>query len=323
MSEPVILIAATSSGPRLDLLAPVQRQARIVVANSAEANKDAASEAAVLFNWSASRELLRELFLAAPNLQWVHSRNAGVENLLFPELIASKALLTNGSGVFSPSLGEFALLAMLYFAKDIPRLRRQQTAKTWEAFDMLPIERKTVGIVGYGDIGREVGLRAKAMGMRVLALKRHPPEPGSDPGPVDKFFVTDQLNDMVSECDYVVVAAPLTPETHHLVNGKTFAAMKKKSVIINVGRGPVIDESSMMTALREGRIKGAGLDVFEHEPLPSDSPLYEMDNVLLSPHTADHHAEWLDDALRFFVAQYERFAKGEPLRNVVNKQLGY
>jgi phosphoglycerate dehydrogenase-like enzyme len=323
MSEPVILIAATSSGPRLDLLAPIQNQARIVVANSAEANKDAASEAAVLFNWSASRELLRELFLAAPNLQWVHSRNAGVENLLFPELIASKALLTNGSGVFSPSLGEFALLAMLYFAKDIPRLRRQQIAKTWEAFDMLPIERKTVGIVGYGDIGREVGLRAKAMGMRVLALKRHPPEPGSDPGPVDKFFVTDQLNDMVSECDYVVVAAPLTPETHHLVNGKTFAAMKKNSVIINVGRGPVIDESSMMTALREGRIKGAGLEVFEHEPLPSDSPLYEMDNVLLSPHTADHHAEWLDDALRFFVAQYERFAKGEPLRNVVNKQLGY
>ena len=323
MSEPVILIAAKSSGPRLDLLAPLQNQARIVIANSAEANKDEASEATVLFNWSASRDLLRELFLASPNLKWVHSRNAGVDNLLFPELIDSEVVLTNGSGVFSPSLGEFALLAMLYFAKDVPRLNRQKNAKKWEAFDMHPIERKTVGIVGYGDIGREVGLRVKAMGMRVLALKRHMPEPGSNPGPIDKFFVTAELNDMVSECDYVVVAAPLTPETHHLVNEKTFAAMKKDSIIINVGRGPVIDESSMITALREGRIKGAGLDVFEQEPLPSDCPLYEMENVLLSPHTADHHAEWLDDALRFFVAQYERFTKGEPLLNVVNKQLGY
>jgi len=323
MSEPVILIAANSAKPRLELLAPLRDIARIVVADSAEANKDAASEAAVLFNWSASRELLRELFLAAPNLQWVHSRNAGVDNLLFPELVESKVLLTNGSGVFSPSLGEFALLAMLYFAKDVPRLKRQQNAKIWQQFDMHPIERKTVGIVGYGDIGREVGLRAKAMGMRVLALKRHPPQPGGDPGPVDKYFISAHLNDMVSECDYVVVAAPLTPETRHLVNEKTFAAMKKDSVIINIGRGPVIDESSMITALREGRIQGAGLDVFELEPLPADSPLYDMENVLLSPHCADNHAEWLDDALRFFVAQYRRFAKGEPLRNVVNKQLGY
>jgi phosphoglycerate dehydrogenase-like enzyme len=188
---------------------------------------------------------------------------------------------------------------------------------------MHPIERKTVGIVGYGDIGREVGARAKAMGMRVLALKRHPPKPGADPGPVDEYFAADRLDEMVPECDYVVVAAPLTPETRHLINETTFAAMKKEAVVVNVGRGPVIDESSMIAALREGRIKGAGLDVFEREPLPPDSPLYEMDNVLLSPHCADHHAEWLDDALRFFVAQYERFAKGEPLKNIVDKQLGY
>lgn len=323
MSEPVILIAAKGSGPRLDLLAPIQDKARLVVADSAEAGKDEASRATVLFNWSASRELLRQLFLAAPNLKWVHSRNAGVDNLLFPELVASGVVLTNGSGVFSPSLGEFALLAMLYFAKDVPRLKRQQDAKTWAAFDMHPIERKTVGIVGYGDIGREVGRRAKAMGMRVLALKRHPPQPGADPGPVDEFFVASQLDEMVSESDYVVVAAPLTPETRHLVNAKTFAAMKREAVVINVGRGPVIDESSMIAALREGRIKGAGLDVVEREPLPPDSPLYEMENVLLSPHCADNHAEWLDDALRFFVAQYERFAQGQPLRNVVDKRLGY
>jgi phosphoglycerate dehydrogenase-like enzyme len=323
MSENVVLIAAASTGPRLDLLAPVQREARIVIGNTLEAFGESLADATILVNWSASREFLRRIFLAAPQLKWVHSRHAGLDGTLFPELIESPIPVTNGSGVFSPSLGEFALLAMLYFAKDVPRLRRQQAAGQWKAFDMHPIERKTVGIVGYGDIGREVGLRAKAMGMRVLALKRHAPEAGADKGPVDAYFVTSQLNEMIAQCEYVVVAAPLTAETHHMVGGEAFAVMKPDAVIINVGRGPVIDEAAMIKVLSEGRIKGAGLDVFEQEPLPAESPLYKMENVLLSPHCADHHSEWLDDAVRFFVAQYERFTKGEPLRNVVNKTLGY
>ncbi len=323
MGENIILITAKSTGPRLDLLAPVQRQARIVIGNKPEDFEGAAAEADVLFNWSGSREFVREVFLAAPRLRWVHSRFAGLDNTLFPELVASPVPLTNGSGVFSPSLGEFAILAMLYFAKDVPRLRRQQAAGVWKPYDMLPIEERTVGIVGYGDIGREVAVRAKAMGMRVLALKRHAPPPGSDPGPVAEFFVTGQILEMLAQCDYVVVAAPLTAETHHMVGAEAFAAMRSDAVLINVGRGPVIDEQAMIAALGEGRIKGAGLDVFEQEPLPSESPLYKMENVLLSPHCADNHAEWLHDAVRFFVAQYERFRKGEPLLNVVDKRLGY
>ncbi|AXC11542.1 D-3-phosphoglycerate dehydrogenase [Acidisarcina polymorpha] len=323
MDQNVVLIAAKSSGPRPELLTPIENDARIVVGNSLEAFGDSLAEATVLFNWSASKELLRQIVLAAPKLRWVHSRNAGLDNMLFPELVESPIPLTNGSGVFSPSLGEFALLAMLYFAKDVPRLRRQQIAGLWKPFDMHPIERKTVGIVGYGDIGREVGLRAKAMGMRVLALKRHLPQAGSDPGPVDAFYATSQLVEMAGLCDYLVVAAPLTAETHHLVGEQVFAAMKSEAVVVNVGRGPVIDEAALVRALSEGRIKGAGLDVFEHEPLPGDSPLYKLENVLLSPHCADNHAEWLEDAARFFISQYERFRKGESLRNVVDKKLGY
>ena len=256
MSGNVILIASASSGPRMDLLAPIQPEARIVVGNTVEAFKHALSEATVLFNWSAPRELLRDIFVAAPNLQWVHSRNAGLDSMLFPELVESSVPLTNGSGVFSPSLGEFALLAMLYFAKDVPRLRRQQDAGVWKTFDMQPVERKTVGIVGYGDIGREVGLRAKSMGMRVLALKRHPPEAGGDHHPVDDYFVTNQITEMVALCEYVVVAAPLTAETHHLVDAAVFAAMKPEAVIINVGRGPVIDEAAMIGALESGAHQG-------------------------------------------------------------------
>jgi len=323
MSKNVVLITAKSTGPRLDLMGPVVADARVLVGNSLADFGDAVADATVLFNWSGSRELLREVFLAAPKLAWVHSRYAGLDGVLFPELVASSVPLTNGKGVFSPSLGEFSLLAMLYFAKDVPRLRRQQAAGVWGPFDMLPIEGKTVGIVGYGDIGREVALRAKAMGMRVLALKRHAPAAGSDLGPVDEFYGTGRLLEMAAGCDYLVVAAPLTAETKHMVGAEVFAAMKKDAVLINVGRGPVVDEAALIAALSLGRIKGAGLDVFEEEPLPAGSPLYGMENVLLSPHCADHHADWLDDAVRFFVAQYGRFVAGEPLRNLVNKGLGY
>jgi phosphoglycerate dehydrogenase-like enzyme len=323
MSENTILIAAKSTGPTPDLLESIRSEARIVVGNKLADFGDSLADGTVLLNWSGTRELLREIFLAAPKLKWVHSRNAGLDSMLFPELVESPIPLTNGSGVFSPSLGEFSLLAMLYFAKDVPRLRRQQSASSWKPFDMEPIAGKTVGILGYGDIGREVALRAKAMGMRVLALKRHAPQTSGDPGPVDGFYLTAQLLELVPLCDYVVVTAPLTEETKHMVGVEAFAAMQPGAVIINVGRGPVIDEAAMIEALEEGRIKGAGLDVFEHEPLLSDSPLYKMDNVLLSPHCADNHAEWLDDAVRFFVEQYQRFSKGEPLRNVVDKRRGY
>jgi phosphoglycerate dehydrogenase-like enzyme len=128
---------------------------------------------------------------------------------------------------------------------------------------------------------------------------------------------------MFSRCDYIVVSAPLTPETRGMIGEPEFAAMKPNAVVINVGRGPVIDEAAMVRALTEKRIKGAALDVFDHEPLPAGHPLYALENVLLSPHCADHTPDWLEQAMRFFVAQFERFAKGEPLQNVVNKKLGY
>ncbi len=318
-----ILITSKGTGPKPEYLDELRQHARVVVGNSPDALADAAPDARVMLNWSAPRELNRAVFLIAPNLAWVHSRNAGLDSFLFPELVESPVTLTNGSGVFSPPLGEFALAAMLYFAKDFRRMIRNQVAAKWEPFDVLTISGKTVGIVGYGDIGREVAWRARAMGMRVLALKRHLPPAGSDLGPVEKMYPSGGLHEMIAACDYVVVTAPLTAETHHMISEAEFAAMKPEAVIINVGRGPVIDEAAMITALAAGKIKGAGLDVFEHEPVPAGSPLYAMENVLFSPHCADNTPDWLDNAMKFFIAQYERFRKGEPLLNVVNKKLGY
>jgi phosphoglycerate dehydrogenase-like enzyme len=140
---------------------------------------------------------------------------------------------------------------------------------------------------------------------------------------VDQIYAPEHRIEMISRCDYIVASAPLTPETRGMIGEAEFAAMKPSAVAINVGRGPVIDEDAMLKALTAGRIKGAGLDVFTHEPLPEGHPFYRLENVLLSPHCADHTADWLEQAMRFFVENFERFRKGEPLRNVVNKTLGY
>jgi phosphoglycerate dehydrogenase-like enzyme len=322
-AQPMVLVLAESDDPQLKMLSGTPH----AVARDDAGIAAVAGEAAVILHWSGQRERLRAAFLACPHVRWIHSRWAGVDSLLFPELVASDVPLTNGSGVFSQSLGEFALAAILYFAKDFPRMLRNQRAERWEPFDVDEIAGQTVGIVGYGDIGRAVARRVHAMGMQVLALKRHFPEQPvfpQQPDPlVDQFYKPEAMAEMLVRCDYVVVTAPLTEETRHMVGAAQFAAMKASAVVINVGRGPVIDQAALVRALQEGRIRGTGLDVFEHEPLPAGDALWSMENVLISPHTADHTRDWIDAAMRFFLRQYEHFVKGEPLENVVNKRLGY
>ncbi len=316
-----ILVLADPNEPQLAMLDALPQNTSLAVGNKPAAFEGAASDADVIFNWSAGRDLVREVFAMTPRVRWVHSRSAGLDSLLFPELVDSPVPLTNGSGVFSQSLGEFALAAILYFAKDFRRMLRNQMAGRWEQFDVHEIQGQTVGIIGYGDIGRAIASRVHAMGMRVLAVKRHA-NSHTDPL-VDRVYSPEQRCEMIAQCDYVACAAPLTPETRGMIGDPEFAAMKPGSVIINVGRGPVIDEPAILKALTEGRIKGAGLDVFTHEPLPDGHPFYKMENVLLSPHCADHTMDWLEQAMRFFLENFDRYAKGEPLRNVVDKKLGY
>jgi phosphoglycerate dehydrogenase-like enzyme len=258
-----------------------------------------------------------------PNLRWVHSRSVGLERSLFPELVNSPVTLTNGVGVFSGSLGEFALAAILYFAKDFRRMVRNQIAGVWEQFDVLPVSGKIVGIVGYGDIGRAVAVRARPLGMTILALKRHALPPDQSDNLVEQFYAPDRRLEMLARCDYVVVAAPLTEETRDMIGEPEFSAMKPTAIIINVGRGPVINEHAMTRALSSNHIKGAALDVFDEEPLPAGHPFYKLENVLLSPHCADHTPDWLDNAMLFFLDQFARYRVGQPLLNIVKKHLGY
>jgi phosphoglycerate dehydrogenase-like enzyme len=323
MKNDTILVLAAPSEPQIAILEDRLSGEDIVVGKSAETFEKAASGASVLFNWSASLPLFRKVFGLCPNLRWVHSRSVGLERTLFPELSDSAVQLTNGSGVFSASLGEFVLGAILYFAKDFRRMIRNQSAGVWEAFDVMPVSGQTVGIVGYGDIGRAIAARVRPLGMTVLAMKRRVSQLASADPFVERAYAPDQRLEMLSRCDYVVVAAPLTSETRGLIGEPEFAAMNQTAVVINVGRGPVIDEGALVRALSSGRIKGAALDVFDREPLPRSSPFYKLENVLLSPHCADHTPDWLDNAMQFFIAQFDRFRRGEALLNVVDKKMGY
>ncbi len=280
------------------------------------------AESRVLFQWAGNREELKHILAGAPKLEWIHGRYAGLDAILCPELIESSVPLTNGRGSFSQSLGEFVMCGALYFAKDLPRMLRSKAARHWDTFDVLELSQQTMGIVGHGDIGRAIARRAKAFGMKVLAVRRDvSPRAGDED--VDQIFANADLHKMLPLCDYVVAAAPLTPQTRHMLSTAEFAAMKASAIVMNVGRGPVIDEAAIIKALEEKQIRGAALDVFEVEPLPKESPLWGMDNVLISYHTADHTKDWLDDAVSLFLEQFKRWRNGQPLKNVVDKRAGY
>src|SRR5215469_8942483 len=201
------LLVLTAPGDRnIPFLAELRQKTTIVIGDSAQDVAQAAADAEIIFNWSASLALLREVFLISQPLRWIHSRSAGLEQSLFPELIESEVLLTNGRGVFSPSLGEFALAAMLYFAKDLRRMIRNQMAGVWEQFDVTMISGRTLGIVGYGSIGRAVAARARAVEMTVFGLKQTPSQQSSRDLLIDQVYGFEQRLEMLSRCDYVVVA---------------------------------------------------------------------------------------------------------------------
>ncbi len=319
--QDTVVVLAGGSMPLRHKLEELCGKDRLFVGKSVDAVARGASDATVIFNWSGSRGLLRDVFLNCPKLRWIHSRSAGLERSLFPELIASPVILTNGSGVFSPSLGEFALAAILYFAKDLRRMIRNQMNGVWEPFDVLMAAGQTVGIIGYGDIGHAVSARVRSLGMKVLAVKRHVP-PYSD-ALADEIYGRDSLLQILPRCDYVVVTTPLTEKTRGMIGEREIAAMRSTAVVINLGRGPVINEQALVQALSRNQIKGAALDVFDEEPLPLGHEFYKLENVLLSPHCADHTADWLDDAMQLFLEQLQRFQTGMPLMNIVDKKFGY
>lgn len=304
------------------MLDELRRTAVIAIGDTSEASENLAQRAEVILNWMSSGSLLQQIWPMATRVEWVQIRSAGLDGILFPALVDSPVTLTNARGAFSEILAEFTIGAVLFFAKDFRRLVTSQIAGKWDPFDVTEIRGQTLGLVGYGDIGRAVARYARAFGMNVVALRRRPELTGDDRH-VSQVFPPEGKHEMLRQSDYVVVAAPLTPESRDLIAAPEFEAMKPSAVLINIGRGPVVDESALVDALRARRIQGAALDVFETEPLPPGHPFYSLDNVLLSPHTADQTSDWKERSMRLLLENFHRYRSGEPLLNVVNKKLGY
>lgn len=309
MKSHTLLVLNDPAAPHLRWLERLPPNTRIAAGLTEDAFRNAAPEADAMLVGAAPRDLFEQVFAMAPKLEWVHVLWAGLDGLLFPALLESPVTLTNGRGVFARSLAEFVIAGMLWFAKDIRRMRRQQREQRWEKFTVEELHGKRLGIIGHGSIGRAAAALAAAFGMKVVGVGRLSPR--------------EEFDEIIEQSDYILVSAPLTDETRGLVGEAEFRRMKPSAVLINVGRGPVVDEQALIAALRDGRIRGAVLDVYDEEPLPPGHPFWSMENVLLSPHCADNTPTWLDEAMQLFVDNFDRYARGEPLRNVVDKKAGY
>jgi phosphoglycerate dehydrogenase-like enzyme len=317
-----LLVLSDPKASWLKLLERLDPSIRVTITNEDAEVREAAPLADVILNGTFTPRMLSIAVPLATRMQWMHSLWTGVDNVMSAEVIASPVPLTNGRGVFRVSLAEWTIGAMLHFSYQMRRMIRQQEAQVWEIFTTEELHGRTLGVVGYGGIGRAAAERARAFGMRVLALRRRPELFGDDPL-VDQAFDHSNINDLMSASDYVMVAAPLTPETRGLIGAAQIAAMKSNAVIINVGRGAIIDEAALIDALENQRIRGAALDVFTVEPLPVGHAFYRLQNVLLSPHTADHVQDFVHLAVECFLDNMGLFQRQQPLQNVVDKHAGY
>jgi phosphoglycerate dehydrogenase-like enzyme len=317
-----LLLIADSKSPFFPPLSVMDPRVHVTVAHDPEAIKAAAPEADIVLYATMNPGLLSAALPLANRAQWIHSLWTGVEGILGPEMLQHPAPLTNGRGVFRWPLADWTAAVLLHFAFDLGRVIRQQQQGLWQPFIGTSLEGRTLGIVGYGEIGSAASSRARTFGMKIVAMRRRRELFDGD-SLVDEFFESRDLKSMLAVSDYVLVALPLTSETRGLLGEAEFASMKPSSVLINVGRGPVIDESALVRALQSGALRGAALDVFTVEPLPAGHPFWTMSNVLLSPHTADHVEGFLIPAFECFTENLKRFLSGLPLSNIVDKHAGY
>jgi phosphoglycerate dehydrogenase-like enzyme len=322
MPSTLLLVIADPTAPFLTPLSKLPQDVRVIISNQFDELERFASDADAILFADFDSDLLARTLLLATRVRWIHSLWTGVEGILRRELLDHPATLTNGRGVFRWPLADWVVAAMLFFAFDFRRVTQQQERGVWQPFVGTTLNGRTLGVIGYGAVGSAAAERAREFGMKIAALRRRVELFEAD-SVVDHNYRPDQVKELMSVSDYVLVATPLTAETRGMIGETEIAAMKATAVLINVGRGPVIDETALIRALEAGRIRGAALDVFTTEPLPVGHPFWKMSNVLLSPHTADRVEGFLKPAFECFFDNLERFRKGSALRNIVDKLAGY
>jgi phosphoglycerate dehydrogenase-like enzyme len=286
--------------------------------------KQALEDAEIAICWT----LRPEQFEAAHKLRWIYSPAAGVHQLLFPELVNSDVILTNGRDVHGPVVAEHVIALLLALAKKLPQASRLQQMHTWGKellWNLNPrpseIAGATLGLIGLGSIGQQVAKHASALGMHVIAVREHPEK--ERPAGVHEVLPSSAIDSLLQRSDYVALTVPVTPETEGLINADRLAKMKPTAYLINVGRGQLIDEAALRDVLRGRKIGGAALDVFIEEPLSSDSPLWDLENLLITPHTAGLTEKMWERHYQLFSENLRRYQAGEPLLAMVDKKKGY
>jgi phosphoglycerate dehydrogenase-like enzyme len=359
VTEPVVRKAGPGSGPggaptaialspilsaryrsrdleRIRAAAPGARIVTVSVEGLADGPLD---DVEVMLRGWLSSDAFDRILARAPRLSWVHSATSGVERALTPAALERGVVVTNARGVFSRPIAEYVAMMILAVSRRLPQLLELQRERTWQPLEGTELRDVTVGIVGLGSIGRAVGALATAFGCRVVAVRRRTDtgtevgvpaasDSGDDGRPLgeivlDRVGGPETLPELLAESDFIVLAAPLTPETEDMINAETLALVKPGAWLINVARGRLIDERALIRALRDGNLGGAVLDTFRDEPLPPMSSFYDLPNVIVTPHTAWSSGRVLDRSVELFCDNLRRFATGEPLLNVVDPDAGY
>ena len=266
--------------------------------------------------------LPNNVLIRAPRLKWVQMMGAGVERVLNPDMVKSSVIMTNVSGIHAVPISEYIMCVMLMFVKQMPTCSQLKQEKKWKRCNTTVLHGKTIGVVGLGHIGRELARLSKCFGMKVIATRRSATEE-SKARYVDKLISRHGLPELLSESDFVALTLPLTAETTHLIGEKELHLMKPTAFLINIGRGNIIDEEALIRGLEEHWIAGAGLDVFAREPLPEDSKLWTLPNVILTPHISGEMDNLFSQATSVFTENLKRFIEGKRLFRVVNKKRGY
>ena len=314
----------TLTDDHLNKIKSVAPNAKIIIIRKEmewEQVKASAQQADVAFG-SMRKNWIKDL----PNLRWIQLTSAGADRLILdtPELVEHDLILTNSSGVHAIPISEHIFALMLTLSRNIQASIRKQIKHQWLDrrywVNVSELNNATMGLIGVGQIGQMTAKKAKMADMKVLGLRRNPKL--SAPF-VDKIFGPDGLMDLLKSSDWVVITAPLTAETRGMIGESEFRIMKKSAYIINVARGPIIQEKALIQALKAGWIAGAGLDVFETEPLPESSPLWDLENVVITNHAAGTSPHHIDRRLNIFLENLKRYQAGDALINVVDKHLGY
>ncbi|KAB8125542.1 D-2-hydroxyacid dehydrogenase [Gracilibacillus oryzae] len=320
MKKRTLAINANLEGKLIDEIKQVIPDWEVTADKDPDKIKNELESAEIVLHW---RKAAEPILLENNNqLKWAQTFSAGVNSLPLEKLQQKNVALTSANGIHAYPISETIFALMLALTRNIHTYVRQQEKKTWHHAGLkLEIHKKTIGIIGVGAIGQETAKIAKAFGMKVLGVRHS----GKQTDNVDEMYTPDKLADLLPQCDYVVITLPLTEETTGMFGREEFQQMKKSAFLINIGRGKIVKEDELIHSLKDGEIAGAGLDVFEEEPLPEKSPLWEMENVIITPHTAGATEYYDERVIRdIFIPNLKHYLEtGEPNVNVVDYKKGY